>query len=105
MRIVKLNPKVLQFDGLDIPRPKAVPFNDIKYSKIRVAGYVDGLLMVVFANENGKATSTINWFRMVPIKIAEGVVAGDTYVIDKFIEQALAGLYPVYIEDNFPYFL
>lgn len=105
MKFVKLNPMVLQYDGLDIPRPSSIPFNNINYNKIKIAGTSNGLLMVVFMNDEGKAESTINWFRMVPSKIIEGVITGDHYIIEHFVEQALSGLYPVYVEDNLPYFL
>lgn len=107
MKIVSLNPRYLQYENdLRIPRPQAIPFNVIKVGKIYAAGYSDGITMIVFSNEENKPTNQINYFRMVPKAFVNALVSGDSQdIIEKFVDQAINGLYPVYIEDNPNYFL
>jgi len=107
MRIVSLNPRYLQYENdLRIPRPQAIPFNVICMGKVYAAGYSDGITMIIFKNENEKPASQINYFRMVPKAFVDALVTGNRQdIIEKFVDQAINGLYPVYIEDNPNYFL
>lgn len=105
MKFVTLNPFVLQYDEVCVPRPSCMPFNIVKKNKVYAAGHNHGITMIIFATEGNKPENKVNYFRMVPSKIVEGLVTGDDYIIDKFVEQALSGLYPDYVEDNDVYFL
>lgn len=105
MKFVRLNPMILQYEDVTLPRPQVCPFNIIKYNKIRVAGSVNGLLMVIFQDDKGQPEKTINWFRLVSPKLIKGIISGNHDACDKFIENALEGIYPVYIEESNNYFI
>lgn len=105
MKFVTQNPLYLQYDGMVVKRPSAIPFNVIKKAKVYAAGYSNGITMVIFSTEEGKPANQINYFRMVPKIYVDGLVSGDKDIIERFVDQAINGLYPVYIEDNPNYFL
>lgn len=105
MRTVKQNILYLQYDNIMIKRPSVIPFNIINIGKIYAAGYVNGITMVIFSNEDGKPANQINYFIMVPKVYVNGLITGNKYIVDKFVEQAINGLYQVYIEDNPNYFI
>lgn len=105
MEIVNLDPKVLQFRyDRHLPRPKAVPFNEVNKGKIAYAGTADNLLMVIFRkqdkNEQWKIIREIAWFREVPKTLIDSIVNGNEDACNEFVSDALDGQYDCYIEEN-----
>lgn len=110
LKIVKLNPNKLNYmnsDGsmVSVPRPSAIPFNVINMNKIKAAGYANGITMVIFMGDKFKAADEIHFFRMVPNDIIEGLINGVATKVDKFLKNALDGVYPDYVEENRNYFM
>lgn len=110
LKIVKLNPNKLNYmnpDGslVSVPRPSAIPFNVINMNKIKAAGYANGITMVIFMDDKFKAVDEIHFFRMVPTDMVEGLINGIADKVEKFLQNALDGVYPDYVEENRNYFM
>lgn len=100
MLVVHKDPLVLQFQDMTVPRPQSIPYNIVNHDKIYAAGHADGIFMVIFRNEEGKADNKVNYFRLVDIKTIEHVINSDKEWCDHFLTNAINGLYPMYIEEE-----
>lgn len=110
MKNVKLNLNTLSYLNDDgsiylVTRPLGIPFNVINRNKIKAIGYINGITMVIFMDENSKPANEIHFFRMVPKDIVNGLINKFDDKIEQFVENALNGVYPDYVEENRNYFL
>lgn len=107
---IKNTPNTISFldfetgDIISIPRPIVV-YNVIKKGKIYAFGKsVDGkVTVVIYSDKDGKPIPNIHYYRFVSPVVYNKVIKGEG--VDDFIEFALEGAYPSYMEPIFPYFL
>lgn len=110
LKTINLNPNKLYYmnsDGsmVSVPRPSAIPFNIIDIDKIKAVGYADGITMVIFKDDNFKPVNEIHFFKMVPKYLVDGLINGILGEVEDFLENALNGAYPDYVEKNRNYFI
>lgn len=111
IRMIKLNPEKLTFnigngEMIEVDRPQSIPFNILgNCGKLKAVGYTNGILACIFCDDNGKPTNYINYFKYVPILMVRKLINNNTDVAKKFVEMAIEGNFPTYVEENPNYFI
>lgn len=106
VKIVNVNPGKLKFDMgngemIEVDRPQSIPFNIIKnHNKIKAIGYSNNILACVFCDDGHNPNMFINYFKSVPLLMIMKMLNGDIESIDRFIDYAIDGYFPTYIEEN-----